>query len=227
MVTAASKRRRAPSVSRQTVRTVAVLVIVVLGLLCVGGYLFRWRWSGLSGSVTLWDWLEVLALPFAVVAAPLLLRHRGSLHRRHHLTMVGGLTGFAAVVVAGYLVPLAWTGFPGNTLWDWLQLVLLPLVVAMTSLLWGEKWEPRGWHLAVVMVGLGVFAVLVIAGYLVPMKWTGFTGNTMWDWLKLLLLPVVVPTVLVPTFGKRVSERLSPPQTPDPALPADPAPAPR
>jgi hypothetical protein len=209
------------------VRTVAGLAIVILGLLCVGGYLFHWRWSGLSGSVTLWDWLEVLALPFAIVAAPLLLRHRSRLHRRHQLTMVGGLTAFAAVVLAGYVVPLAWTGFPGNTLWDWLQLVLLPLVVATTSLLWGEHWEPRGWHLAAVILGLGVFALLVIAGYLVPMKWTGFTGNTMWDWLKLLLVPVVVPTVLVPTFGKRVSERLSPPQTPDPALPADPAPAPR
>ena len=44
--------------------------------------------------------------------------------------MVGGMAAFAAVVLAGYVVPLAWTGFPGNTLWDWLQLVLLPLVVA-------------------------------------------------------------------------------------------------
>jgi hypothetical protein len=227
MVTAPSKLRREGSVSRQTVRKVAVLAAVVLGLLCVGGYLFHWRWSGLSGSVTLWDWLEVLALPFAIVAAPLLLRHHSRLHRRHQLAMVGGLTGFAAVVLAGYVVPLAWTGFPGNTLWDWLELVLLPLVVATTSLLWGEKWQPRGWHLVAVMLGLGVFAVLVIAGYLVPMQWTGFTGNTLWDWLKLLLVPVVLPTVLVPTFGKRVSERLSPPQTPAPAVPADPAPAPR
>jgi hypothetical protein len=177
--------------------------------------MFRWRWSGFSGSVTLWDWLEVLALPFAVAAAPLLVRYRGGLERRHHLMIVGGLTGFAAVVLAGYVVPLAWTGFPGNTVWDWLQLVLLPVVVATASLLSGQNLQPRRRHLAAAGLGLGVFLIFVIAGYLVPMKWTGFSGNTMWDWLKLLLLPVVVPAVLVPMFGQRVTERLSPPQTPD------------
>jgi hypothetical protein len=201
------------------------VAIVVLVLLCVGGYLFNWRWSGLSGSVRLWDWLEVLTLPVAIAVAPLLLRHRRSLHRRHHLAMVGALTGFAALVLAGYLVPLAWTGFRGNTLWDWLQLVLLPLVVATTSSLWGKNWHPRGWQVAAALLGLGVFAVVAVAGYLVPMKWTGFTGNTMWDWLKLLLLPVVVPTILIPMLGQRVSERLSPPGTPDPELRADPPPA--
>jgi uncharacterized membrane protein len=227
MVTAASQRRRARPVSGQRVRTVAgVGAIVVLGLLCVGGYLFHWRWSGLTASVTLWDWFEVLALPLAIAAAPLLLRHRRSLHRRHRLTMVGVLTGFAALVLAGYLIPLTWTGFRGNTLWDWLQLVLLPLVVGTTSSLWGRNWQPRGGHLAAAVLVLGVFAVLVIAGYLVPMKWTGFTGNTMWDWLKLLLLPVVVPTVLVPMLGERLSEGLSPPQTADPDLRTQP-PAPR
>ena len=228
MVSAASRRGSARPESRPTVRTAGVLAIVVLGLLCIGGYMFHWRWSGLSGSVTLWDWLEVVALPFAIAAAPLLLRHRRRLHRRHHLTIVGVVAGFAALVLAGYVVPLAWTGFPGNTLWDWLQLVLLPLVVAATSLLSGKNWQPRGWRLATVMAGLAVFAVVVIAGYLVPIDWTGFTGNTMWDWLKLLLLPVVVPAVLVPMFGERMSERLSPPTTPEHSgLRVDPPPAPR
>jgi uncharacterized membrane protein len=210
-------------VSRRTVWTVAaVMAIAVLGLLCVGGYVFHWRWSGLSGSVTLWDWLEVLALPVAIATAPLLLRHRRRLQRGHHLTVVGVLTGFAALVLAGYVVPLAWTGFRGNTLWDWLQLVLLPLVVATTSSLWGRTWQPRARHLAAAAGGLGVFAVLVVAGYLVPLKWTGFTGNTMWDWIKLLVLPVVVPTVLVPMLSQRVSERLSPAPVPDPELGATP-----
>lgn len=39
---------------------------------------------------------------------------------------------------------------------------------------------------------------LVLAGYLVPWPWTGFTGNTAWDWIKLLLLPVLIPTVVLP-----------------------------
>jgi hypothetical protein len=38
----------------------------------------------------------------------------------------------------------------------------------------------------------------VVAGYLVPLAWTGFPGNTLWDWLQLLLLPFVVPTFLLP-----------------------------
>jgi hypothetical protein len=50
--------------------------------------------------------------------------------------------------------------------------------------------------------------VLVIAGYLVPIQWTGFTGNTMWDWVKLLIMPVVVPLVLAPLLAASMSERL-------------------
>lgn len=53
-------------------------------------------------------------------------------------------------------------------------------------------------HKAVGLIVLAVFVALVLAGYLVPWKWTGFTGNTAWDWIKLLLLPVLVPTVLLP-----------------------------
>ena len=53
-----------------------------------------------------------------------------------------------------------------------------------------------------------MFGVLVIAGYLVPITWTGFTGNTMWDWVKLLIMPVVVPLVLAPLLAGTFSERL-------------------
>jgi hypothetical protein len=33
-------------------------------------------------------------------------------------------------VIAGYALRWRWTGYPGNALWDRLQLLLLPLVVA-------------------------------------------------------------------------------------------------
>lgn len=39
-------------------------------------------------------------------------------------------TGF---VFAGYLVPLAWTGFRGQTLWNWLELLVLPAALAGMS----------------------------------------------------------------------------------------------
>ena len=124
MTSTTSQHRRTYSLSRRTIWTAAgVVALLVFAVLVVGGYALHWRWTGLSGSVTLWDWLEVLALPVAIATAPLLLRHRHGLSRRHHATISGVLIAFGALVLAGYLVPWRWTGFRGNTLWDWLQLV--------------------------------------------------------------------------------------------------------
>jgi hypothetical protein len=198
---------RSPSLQMIWALAGAVALLVFM-LLVIGGYVFEWKWTGLSGSVTLWDWLEVLALPVAIATAPLLVRHHRGLTRRHRLMLAVGLTVFAGLAFAGYLVPLQWTGFPGNTLWDWLELVLLPLVVAITSSLWGSSWRPARRHVVAAATGLAAFGVLVIAGYLVPIQWTGFTGNTMWDWVKLLIMPVVVPLVLAPLLAASMSERL-------------------
>jgi hypothetical protein len=187
-----------------------VAVAVIFGLLAVGGYGMGWRWTGLSRSVTLWDWLQMLALPVALGLAPVLLRHRRRLTRRHH-TVLGSVLGlFAVLVLLGYLVPWAWTGFTGNTLWDWLELALLPLVVGTASL-WAERGWPSGWLRMIGLIGLLLFAGLVLAGYLVPWSWTGFRGNTAWDWVKLLLLPVLVPLVLIPTVVGLVTDRMAPP----------------
>src|SRR5436305_1963294 len=81
-----------------------------------------WAWTGLASHVTLWDWLEGLALPVTVGLVPLMLRHRDRLGRQHKTAAIAALLAFAALVLAGYLVPMSWTGFPGNTLWDWLTL---------------------------------------------------------------------------------------------------------
>jgi hypothetical protein len=79
--------------------------------------------------VTLWDWLEGLALPITVGLVPLMLRHREHLGPPHPAAGAGVLLAFTGLVIAGYLVPWAWTGFTGNTAWDWIQLVLLPLLL--------------------------------------------------------------------------------------------------
>jgi hypothetical protein len=181
---------------------VAVVVVIV-----VGGYGFGWRWTGLSDRITLWDWLQVLALPVAIAAAPLMWRHRRHLTRRHRNSAALGVTLFAALVLAGYLIPWKWTGFAGNTLWDWLELALLPLVVATASL-WPEITPASRVAFGVVAAVL-VLLVLALCGYLIPWSWTGFTGNTAWDWFKLLLLPVLVPTVIVPAASTLVTTRLA------------------
>jgi hypothetical protein len=147
--------------------------------------------------VTLWDWLEGLALPVTVGLLPLMLRHREHLGRSHKAAVLVAVVAFAALVLAGYLMPMPWTGFTGNTLWDWLSLALLPIVIA-TSTLWQPppRWGAR--HGGLLVGGVALAVVIVAAGYLVPWAWTGFTGNTGWDWIKLLLLPTLLPIFVMP-----------------------------
>jgi hypothetical protein len=185
---------------------VAVAAVVVLTLV-VGGYGMGWRWTGLSRAVTLWDWMQALLLPVALGVAPVLLLHRRRLRRRHHGILLTALAAFAGLVALGYLVPLDWTGFRGNTLWDWFELTLLPLVVTATPI-WVRADEVRRTHLLLVGLGLLVFAVFVFEGYAVPLGWTGFVDNTAWDWLKLLLLPVLLPTVVIPLLSARMRRAL-------------------
>lgn len=182
-----------------------VLALVCCAVFAWGGYAAGWHWTGLSSDVKLWDWLEALALPVTVGLVPLLLGHRRRLHRRHKRAAAVVGAGFAVLVLAGYLVPMRWTGFTGNTLWDWLSLALLPLVIA-TSTLWHlpKRWTPR--HLWLSAAGAGIGVVLVVAGYTRPWAWTGFVGNTAWDWIKLLLLPVLLPTLVLPRLVDAADE---------------------
>ena len=109
------------------------------------------------------------------------------------------------LVAAGYLVPLRWTGFPGNTLWNWLGLVLLPLAIASVRFLPSASRALRRRH----RLGLGLLGVAwvltIIGGYAWHWAWTGYQGNTLWDWLGLLLLPLLIPTVVLPTALKWVA----------------------
>jgi hypothetical protein len=42
-----------------------------------------------------------------------------------------------------------------------------------------------------------LFGLVVLTGYLFDWTWTGFTGNTLWDWLGLFLVPFLLPLVLL------------------------------
>ena len=115
----------------------------------------------------------------------------------------------AAVLIllwGGYARGWGWTGFRANgQLWDWMSLLLLPaaLVIApmlpkyVRSGLPGQKW-------VIVILILG-WTVTIIGGYTLSWKWTGYPGNTLWDWLRLLLLPLIVPTLLIPALFSRIS----------------------
>jgi hypothetical protein len=180
-----------------------------LAVVLWGGYGHHWPWTGISGqTASLWDWLHLLLLPIAFGILPIVLSPRAQLRRHHKLLGVAAIALFALIAVAGYMVPWQWTGFQGNRLWDWLELLALPLAVAMVPIMprLRKAWDSR--HSAIAAASLAVFVAIVIGGYVGNWSWTGFRGNTLWDWLHLLLLPLLLPTVIVPALVPVASSRL-------------------
>jgi hypothetical protein len=53
-------------------------------------------------------------------------------------------------------------------------------------------------HTVITAIVLAAFVAVVLGGYLGGWSWTEFTGNTLWDWLHLLLLPTVIVPALSP-----------------------------
>jgi hypothetical protein len=184
--------------------TAAAVAIVMWG-----GYGHHWPWTGISGrTATLWDWLHLLLLPIAFGLLPIVLNRSARMRRQHKLLGAAAIAVLALVVVAGYAIPWSWTGFQGNRLWDWLELLALPLAVTLVPVMpdLRRSWNAR--YTAVALVALAVFAGIVVGGYVGDWSWTGFRGNTLWDWLHLMLLPLLLPTVIVPALVPIASSRL-------------------
>jgi hypothetical protein len=184
---------------RRRIGTLRLLAAAAVAAVLVGGYQEHWSWTGISGkTATLWDWISLLLLPITVASLPIWLTRRHALGGRRKAAALMLLAVFVGVVIAGYLVPWGWTGFEGNALWDWINLLLLPLVVA-TFPVWPEiRSELRLHHHVLAAAFLIAFAVAIFGGYVWGWAWTGFQGNTLWDWLHLLVLPLVFPTLLLP-----------------------------
>jgi hypothetical protein len=179
----------------------AAIVLVVVW----GGYARGWQWTGFRANGQLWDWLNLLLLPTVVAIIPVWIRYkkyfRRTLRAVYGATFAAG-TGF---VFAGYLIPLGWTGFRGQTLWTWTELLLLPAVIAVTTALASMRVKPAAFLKSLRPYQRGVLATLaigwavtLIGGYALRWQWTGYHGNTLWNWLTLLLLPLVFPTFLLP-----------------------------
>ena len=182
---------------RRILETAALCVLMGLGVAIWGGYAKGWAWTGVTDKDTLWHWMQILMVPIAFACLPVVLRKHGAMRRSRKILMLAVLAAFVVFVIVGYTVPLAWTGFPGNSLWDWMSMLLLPIAITSVRFLRTER-KISAYHLvagALILIG---FAVLVAFGYMAPWKWTGFTGNTLLDWLQLLLLPILFPTVVVP-----------------------------
>ena len=187
--------------TRLRIGSSVALASVVLVLLA-GGYLDGWRWTGFRDNEQLWDWLQLLLLPVVLATVPLWLRHGDRIGRGRQIGYCTVVAAFAGFTVVGYLAPLAWTGFVGNTLWDWFSLLLLPLTLVLVQT-WsksGRRVRPR--HLAAAVVLAAGWLLTIIGGYVWGWTWTGYQGNTLWDWLQLALVPVLVPTIVVPALAR-------------------------
>jgi len=186
---------------------VAVAALVVLW----GGYVQGWRWTGFQANGQLWDWLSLLLVPIALGTIPLWIHDRDYISRPRRVAYGVVIVAWTGFVIAGYLVPLNWTGFSGKTLWDWFVLILLPVALTSTMALTSSRVRSsqarslRPYQKGLIAALAVGWIVTVIGGYLLQWSWTGYYGNTLWDWLDLLLKPLVFPTILLPALLKWVS----------------------
>ena len=145
---------------------------------------------------------------------------------RHLLVVAPILAALLVVLVGGYLLHWSWTGYRSHEgtrkLWDWLEVSVLPLTLALLPVwLQSRDRHRRRWVVAESLAG-AVLGVLVMGGYLLGWRWTGFTGNTLWDWLGLFLVPFVLPVVF--HLLAQEDRRTSGPAVPASGLAAPPPP---
>jgi hypothetical protein len=64
---------------------------------------------------------------------------------RKQLQWTGGITtlAFLLIVICGYLFGWKWTGLPRQTLWDWLDLLIVPFVLAVGGYLFTRSESRR------------------------------------------------------------------------------------
>ncbi|HZP73570.1 MAG TPA: hypothetical protein VFA97_09360 [Gaiellaceae bacterium] len=198
-------------------RLVATLAGVAFAVVLWGGYDRRWRWTGFAHRALLWDWLHVLLLPLAVTVAPLWVRHRARLGALRRVVPGAACAAFVLLVVLAYSFDLSWTGFPGNTLWDWLELLVLPLAVALLPVWLDLSLGLRARHVVAAAWLLSALGVCAVGGYELGWSWTGFRGNTLFDWLQLFLAPILLPLVLIPLAATWMTPPVEPAEAEPPA----------
>ena len=104
----------------------------------------------------------------------------------------------AILEIGTYAFNWTWTGFKDNdTVWDYLQLLLLPIALAIVPIWFmASQNQQRAWLSQVKWIFLVFIAgllVLVVGTYAFNWTWTGFSDHGhLWDWLSLLLVPVTV-----------------------------------
>jgi uncharacterized membrane protein len=183
----------------------AITAALVVAL--IGGYGLKWSWTGFQSNNQVWDWMQLLLLPVALATFPLWLRFSRYMSPARRRSLGAAVAVFAVFVLVGYINPLRWTGFRGQTLWDWLTLIILPVSI-VTVRVWPQTGrDVHRAHLVGAVVLCAALIATIIGGYFAGWRWTGYEGNTLWDWLTLVLAPVAVTTFLVPELVKLLTGR--------------------
>jgi hypothetical protein len=195
--------------NRKARKAVAWVAAAALAVTLWGGYIRDWQWTGFRGNNQLWAWLTLLLLPVALGTIPLWIQAKEYIGKGRRVIYAAAIAGWTGLVIAGYLIPLNWTGFRGQTLWDWLNLLVLPAAVTTTMALASMRARrPQArlglYHKAIIAALAVGWIVTVIGGYALQWQWTGYAGNTVWGWLG-IFLPLVFPTLLLPPLLKWVS----------------------
>ena len=116
-----------------------IVVVLVLALLVTifGGYWLHWSWTGYEETDhnTVWNWLEIVLFPTTLLLLPLWLRSRQRWKIWWRVGFAVLVLVFAVLVVGGYWLDWAWTGFSDNKLWDWLKLFLVPFALPV-AIIW-------------------------------------------------------------------------------------------
>jgi hypothetical protein len=107
----------------------AIVVLAAFAIAIVGGYREGWTWTGFADNGTLWAWLDLLVLPVALAVLPLWYTTHDAFRESWRVVAALAAVAAAVLLVGGYALDWAWTGFRGNTLWDWLHLMLVPFVL--------------------------------------------------------------------------------------------------
>jgi hypothetical protein len=92
-----------------------LLAGVAFAVMVYGSYVNHWSWAGINGhTAKLWDWLHLLLLPFVLAFLPIWLSRTTRVSARRKRLGLTACGVFAAVVLLGYTIPWAWTGFRGT-----------------------------------------------------------------------------------------------------------------
>lgn len=123
--------------------------------------------------------------------------------------LIAAAVATITLIAGSYTDHWTWTGLtqngPGHTLWNWLTLIVLPITIT-TATVWpktGRAFRPA---YRVVAAALGVaWIATLIGGYVGDWAWTGYPGNTLWEWVQLLLAPIAITTCVVPELIRLVA----------------------